>query len=43
MTKTDVSPFIDIAAALQNLIEVVQGDEDRMPPAKLAALQRARR
>lgn len=43
MTKPGLSPFLDIAAAIQNLIEVVQENEDRMAPPKLAALQRARR
>jgi hypothetical protein len=39
----DTDPFTSIAAALQSIIEVVQGDEDRMPRSKLEALQRARR
>jgi hypothetical protein len=42
MAKTDVSPFIDIAAALQCLIEVVQENEERMTPDRFKALNRAR-
>lgn len=39
----DMEPFASIAASLQNLIEAVQGDEDRMSASKRAALERARR
>lgn len=39
----DLEPWIDIASALQALIEAVQEHEDWMEPAKRAALQRARR
>lgn len=43
MANKDIAPFIDIADAFQALIEVIQEREEQMPPAKLAALQRARR